>query len=60
MSEINADLGAQRESVGNPARAAGPNDVLGVGLEVEGASEEGKAIGQFHDCLVFLHSNVDP
>lgn len=53
-SEIDAELGSENKRVLELASAAGPNDVLQVGLDEQSTPAQVEAIGQFCYCLVIL------
>src|ERR1700756_717907 len=53
-SEVDAELGTEYGRVRETACAAGPNNVLEVGLNKIGALAQVEAIGQFHHPFVIL------
>src|ERR1700751_6082322 len=55
-SEIYSELGAEYRRVREAAGAAGPNNVLKVGLDEIGTLAQINAIGQFHHSFVILHT----
>src|SRR5262247_872666 len=57
-SEINGDLSTEHEGVRNPASTARAQDILQVGLDVEGTLEQSQAVSQLKHRLVRLHANI--
>jgi hypothetical protein len=57
-SEINRDLSTEHEGVRNPVGTARPEDMLQVGLDVEGTLEQSQAVSKLKYRLVRLHSNI--
>src|SRR5262245_19427293 len=57
VSEVDAGLKPADQRVGEPAGAAGADDVLQVGLEEERGSAESEAVAQLDRDLVALHAH---
>jgi hypothetical protein len=56
--EVDADLGADHEGVGDVADAAGADNVLHVGLDEERPVAKTEIVDPLQDRLLILHANT--